>query len=140
MKHVLPRRRYCVLFSNRLAYYTELVVKMPNTADPGVELNTFNTVVGFAKGATASGVEADDVITEIDGSSIVGEKIAWKATAPTGKKRTLKIVRLRGVLPLNAAVQVKRCSRAEPVNVKAAFEVDLSASWCNGLFNQVQRA
>ena len=27
---------------------------MPNTADPGVELNTFNTAVGFAKGATAS--------------------------------------------------------------------------------------
>lgn len=131
MKHVLPRRRYCVLFSNRLAYYAELVVKMPNTADPGVELNTFNTVVGFAKGATASGVlKPDDVITEVDGNSIVGEKIDWKATAPTGKKRTLKIVRLRGVLPLNAAVQVKRCSCVlSRVNSQAAaFEVDLSAS------------
>jgi len=82
IKAALPKRRYVVLFANRLCYFAECMVKVPTASDPGVELNEFNTIVGFAPGSVAKTkdlLRPDDVLTEVNGRNVAGEEIDWDA-------------------------------------------------------------
>jgi len=48
-------------------------------ADPGLRLNEFNTVVGFADDAPSRGIlQLGDVLTEVNGRSVAGEEVDWE--------------------------------------------------------------
>ena len=141
MKRVLPRRRYCVLFKNRLAYFSEEEVKLKNAGDaPGITVNEYNAVVGLAPGsAAAEKLQMEDVITEVDGQSVVGLPIDWRrrpgsANAAQKRKRLVKVMRLKGSVPLGRGVSVSEpCACVlNRINAEArAIEIDLSTGVLN---------
>ena len=144
-KNVLPRRRYCVLFPTRLSYFSEALVKIersgpirsrreppPEHAElwcDDVYLNEFNTVVDLeADSDAAKALRVGDVLTEVDGESVVGRAIDWRTLLSGQVKRHLiKVMRMKGFVPLGAGVEVRTCKcllnkvRADA----AAFEIDL---------------
>lgn len=135
MKRVLPKKRYCVLFAKRLSYFAESVIKLKNAGDdPGIRVNDFNAVVGVDAGSAAAGkIEMDDVVTELDGVSVVGTSIDWRRErALRGSKKKLtrevKVMRLKGFVPLGRGVEVRICNCVlNRINSSVcAFEIDLA--------------
>ena len=139
MKRVLPKKRYCVLFASKLAYYAEGTAKLKHAGDGlGLEVNEFNAVVRLAHGSSAAKeLKEGDVLTEVDGENVVGEVItdilARRRADARGKRasggvRTVRYMRLKGYVPLGRGVEVRKCgSLLRRINSNAeAFEIDLA--------------
>lgn len=142
-KHVLPRRRYAVLFRERLTYFAEASVKLgawaarhvAATGSLGIELNEFNTIIDVGTSAEARHLlRAGDVLLEVDGTDskgkrltvdVVGAAVEWTRWHSL---LALKVMRIKGYVPLSRGTEVRPCrTLLNRVNADAcAFEIDLT--------------